>query len=568
MEVSDSQEDVKIKKSKAVKTLTREERRKIREKKRAEEGFPTKMNRYLWFVLFFSSIVSFFDGWGTVAIMLAIAGGGQADIMRFIQQVGNPDLFTYFGISSSPILMGIILSIAGTGVVAAVSFKSLVDKYGRRPLTLVTSIGFITFAVLTAFSPPGPEGLIIFLILRISANYFLSADIFVIIMAEEAPDHLRGNLIGIILALSAFGGVACGIIQMLGIRVPIAGPWGSAMTVWQSLYFLNIVGFIFIIPLFFFLKETKRFKAMKEYEQWRKKKGLKSKTGWAVPLQKQYARPMVLGCVAGFLMYLIYFGQVTFFGLYFAKELKMSQQTIGLATLPIMGAGTIAALITGPILDRWGRIRSIEAGSYILIVGIAFYSFPTVFVSGDIPNPILQFLVVIGGVLGAISVIIAMGGVVIMPLEMLPTHIRSTAMGWISAINRASVIVAPFLIMYGAEELGGLGLSYQYIFILMLIAALTAMYTIYMLAPEGKGRTLEEIVATEVYTKKERVRDEKYKRKYYVFLIGLFSFIGMGLIYGQTTNAPFTNVLIMLGVYSLMSLICFALIFYVREKIM
>ena len=56
--------------------LSREERKKLREKKRADAGFPTKMNKYLYFVLLFTGIVTFFDGWSTMAITLAMGGFG------------------------------------------------------------------------------------------------------------------------------------------------------------------------------------------------------------------------------------------------------------------------------------------------------------------------------------------------------------------------------------------------------------------------------------------------------------------------------------------------------------
>ncbi|MFX0133392.1 MAG: MFS transporter, partial [Candidatus Hodarchaeota archaeon] len=308
-----SQEKEKITNVESFKKLSKEERRKIREKKRKETGFPTKMNMYLWFVLFFAGIVNFFDGWCTITITLAM-GGFERGISLNLRQFTNPDLFTYFDLAGSPVMMGIILSIAGIGVVASVSFKYLVDKYGRRPLTIWTAIAFTTFTSLTAFSPPGFDGLIIFLILRIFANYFLSADIVVIIMAEESPDHLRGRLLGMILAMGTIGGVACGIIQATGIRIQISP--GMILTTWQSLFFLTSIGYFFIIPLFFFLKETKRFTAMKKYEDWRKKKGLKPKTGWLVPLSKKYSRVMVFGCVTGFLGTLIAFAQITFFALY------------------------------------------------------------------------------------------------------------------------------------------------------------------------------------------------------------------------------------------------------------
>ncbi|MFX1449821.1 MAG: MFS transporter [Promethearchaeota archaeon] len=558
------------------KKLSKEERRKAREKRRDEFTIPTRMTRYLWFVLLFANIVSFFDGWGSIAIMLAMSGFGETNILRAFQQIGNPDLFTYFGVSNSPILLGIILSIAGTGVVLAVSFKYLVDKYGRRPLTLITAVGFIIFAVLTSIAPPGPGGLVFFLIVRLVANYFLSGDIVVIIIAEEAPDHLRGRLIGIVLAMSSFGGVACGVIQTMKIRAPIPNPWGfdfawgSTMTVWQSLYFLNIIGFVFIIPLFFLLKETKRFNAIKKYEDWRKKKGLKAKVGWFTPLQKKYARPMILGCLAGFLLQLVYFAQVTFFGLYFAKELKMSQELIGIVTVPIVGTAGLGAFLAGPLLDRWGRLRTVRIFSYVTFAGGTLFSFPAVFVLGDISNPFLQTLVVIGAMIGVFGLIIVSAGGMIIPLEMIPTHIRSTAMGWVSAITRGAIILAPFLMMYGAEaeSAGGLSLTYQYMFVLQFISFLTAVFTIYVLAPESKGRTLEEIVSTEVYTKKEEIRDKKYKQKYHLYLISICVFIGLGFLYAQTTNGTLPNVAYMVGFYSLLSIIAFLLIYYVREKVM
>ncbi|MFX0137873.1 MAG: MFS transporter, partial [Candidatus Hodarchaeota archaeon] len=186
------------------KNLSREERKKLREKRRAETSPATKMTLYLWFVLIFAGIVTFFDGWCTLAITLAMGDVGiQANL---IEQLSNPGLFDHFGISNNPVMMGIILSIAGSGVVMAVSFKYFVDKYGRRPLTLITAVCFISFSALTGLTPPGDTGLIIFLILRILANYFLSADIVTIIMAEESPNHLRGRLIGVVLSTNTVGG--------------------------------------------------------------------------------------------------------------------------------------------------------------------------------------------------------------------------------------------------------------------------------------------------------------------------------------------------------------------------
>ncbi len=545
------------------KKLSKEARKKLREKKRAQTGPSTKMTLYLWFVLIFAGVVTFFDGWCTLAITLAMGDVGiQANL---IEQLTNRGLFDYFGISNNPVMMGIILSIAGSGVVMAVSFKYFVDKYGRRPLTLITAVCFISFSALTGLTPPGDTGLIIFLILRILANYFLSADIVTIIIAEEAPDHLRGRLIGVVLATNTVGGFICGIIQMVGVTIELPG--GYILSTWQSLFFLSSLGFIFIIPMFFFLKETWRFDGMKKYEQWRKKRGLASKTGWAVPLRRQYARAMILGCIMGFLINLIYFAQVTFFGIYFVKELNMTSKFLGLASLPLMLSAGIGYYIAGPLMDRWGRIPTIHRFGCTTLVGGLIFSWPTVFVVGGIPNPLLMALVIGGGMMGILSLTVLMTAAVLVPLEMLPTHIRSTAMGWMGAIARGAMIVSPFLMMFGSETLGGLGLTYQAMFALMGMPLTTLLFSAYLLAPESKGRVLEEIVMTEIYTKQKRVDKKEYRRPYYYFAMGITSFFFTGLIYGNTGDGIFKSVILIVSIYSIVCLACFLIVVWARNVI-
>lgn len=564
------EEETKISSILVSKKPLKEERRKTREKKKAQTGPPLKMNLYLYFVLFFAGIVTFFDGWCTLAITLAmgsIGGGGGGGQIDLLQQIINPDLFSYFGLSLNRVMMGFLLSISGIGIVLAVSFKYFVDKYGRRPLALITAVAFITFSTLTGLSPPGPSGIIVFLSIRIFADYFLSADIVTIIIAEESPDHLRGRLVGVVLASNTAGGFICGIIQMVGVRIPISGAWGPSLSTWQSLFFLTSFGYIIIIPMFFFLKETWRFNSMKKYEQWRKNKGLKSKIGWFVPLQKQYYRPMTLGSIMGFLTNLIYFAQVTFFGLYFAKELNMATKTVGLASLPLMLAAGIGFYIAGPLMDRWGRIPTIHRFGCTTLIGGAIFSWPTIFICGDIANPFIMCLVVVGGMIGVLSTTVLLTASILVPLEMLPTHIRSTAMGWIYAISRGALILAPFILMFGAEKLGGLGITYQAMFALMGMPLTTILFSAYLLAPESKGRDLEEIVITEIYAKQKIVHGKEYRRPYYYFFISLTSFFFTSLIYGQTTGASFPAIVIISIFYTVVCLVCFLIVIYVRNII-
>ncbi|MFX1452463.1 MAG: MFS transporter [Promethearchaeota archaeon] len=554
------------------KKIERQKRRKARKMKQEEEEkimFPTKMTRYIWFVIFFASIVNGFDTWCSTAITLAM--GSLVETYDILGSIKNPNLFTYFGLAGSPVMLGVILSIAGTGVIAATSFKYLVDRYGRRPLTLLTAVFFTLFSVLTAFAPATSNGLIIFLIFRVCSNYFLAADVVVIIVAEESPNHLRGRLIGIVFALSAFGGTACGMVQAAGVRIPIRGPWGPGgfpmdyMTVWQSMFFLSIIGYLFIIPLFFFLRETGPFKVIKKYEDWRKKKGLKPKTGWFTPLQWKYARGMAAGCVVGFLAQLMAYAQGTFFAIYFAKELNLTPNVLGVLAFPVLMAGGVGLFIAGPVIDKWGRLPTIHRFGVGGLIAYASFVWPSVFIVGDIPNPLITGIVIFSTALGVFCVTIMVVCGALIGIEYFPTHIRSTAGGWIGAISRGAVMAAPIMVMFGAESIGGLGLSYQYIFALMGMPLTTIMFTAYLLGAEGKGRRLDEIVASEIYTKMKK--DKLFKKPYYYYFLAMFSQFGSLLIYGFCTNGTILGILFMDTLYFMLSLICFLIIIKVRGMV-
>ncbi len=553
----------------SIKELEKEKRKKSRKKRREEEQkimFPTKMTRYIWFVIIFASLVNGFDSWCSVALNLAM--GSLVENYDILGKLTNPNLFVYFGLAGSPVTMGVILSIAGTGVIAATSFKYLTDKYGRRPLTLLTAILFTAFTVLTAFAPATSEGLLIFLTFRVCSNFFLAADVVIIIVAEESPNHLRGRLIGIVFALSALGGTACGLVQSAGVRIPIPGPWGfggswsSHMTVWQSMFFLSIIGYLFIIPLFFFLKETGPFKVMKKYEDWRKKKGLKPKTGWFTPLQRKYARGLTVGCVIVFLAQLMYFSQGTFFALYYAKELNVSTGRLGILSFPVLVSGGLGLFIAGSVIDRWGRLPTLHrAGMGAMITG-ASYAWPSIFIAGDIPNSLITGIVVLSLSLFIFFVTLMLVCGALAGIEMVPTHIRSTTQGWIGAISRAAVMAVPIMVMFGAEAVGGLGLSYQFIFALNVMPLTTIMFTVYVLAVEGKGRQIDEIVATEIYSKMKRVSD--YNKPYYYYFLTMTAQFTCLTIYGLTTNGTLLGIIIMVSIYFSISIICFIIIIIVR----
>ena len=185
-------------------------------------------------------------------------------------------IYDWFGFSPESFQVALIFVIGGLGIVSSIIFKYLADRYGRRPLYLITATGFIFFTVITPFIPAGYDYFPLFLLVRFFAELFLAADLVVVIMTEEAPDQERGRLVGITISMNFIGLAMVAISHQMGNIFPML-----FKNSWQSLFFLPVVGFFFIIPIYFKMKETNRFLKMKKYLQWKRRKGLKlRKTSW------------------------------------------------------------------------------------------------------------------------------------------------------------------------------------------------------------------------------------------------------------------------------------------------
>ena len=245
----------------------------------------------------------------------------------------------------------------------------------------------------------------------------------------------------------------------------------------------------------------------------------------------------------------------------------MSPTLVGLLSLPLMLAAGLGYFTAGYYMDRWGRLPCIVIFGSMALIGGALCAYPTLFVAGAIPNTFLMLLVVIGYMFTFYGGAIMFTSVALIPLEMFPTHIRSTAMGWIGAISRAGSILAPILMMYGAEKLGGLGLTYQFMFRMMGLVLSTVIFTALLLGTETKGRTLEEVVATETYSKMKRTDEKTYREPYILYSVGLVIFFFCFFIYGLAAGGEAVNVLYMILFYTISSVVCLIIVAYVRKII-
>ena len=146
--------------------------------------FGTRSTTYLVSLTVFASMVNFFDGWATAIISFALPIDPK-------YEGAENTLYDWFQFSPESFYVALIFVIGGLGVVSSIIFKYLADRFGRRPIYLITASGFTIFTVLTAFIPAGIEFFPMFLTVRFFAELFLAADLVVVIMTEEAPDQRR-----------------------------------------------------------------------------------------------------------------------------------------------------------------------------------------------------------------------------------------------------------------------------------------------------------------------------------------------------------------------------------------
>src|SRR5699024_4661510 len=142
--------------------------------------------------------------------------------------------------------------------------------------------------------------------------------------------------------------------------------------------------------------------------------------------------------------------------------------------------GLIGALIGSYLVDRWGRRPLLITSFFGLTVGLTILTLN--------PNPTLVFLVILFSVAVLFS---NMGGGIlnfVYPTELFPTKIRGTASGLATSVSLIGsilgVLVFPnFVALWGNQAA---------LFFFAVIGLSGLLITLFM-APETKGKTLEEI---------------------------------------------------------------------------
>lgn len=403
--------------------------------------------RYHKFLLFLLSAATFFEGYDFMVINLIL-----------------PDLGRETGATAQT--LGYMVSMINIGTIAAFFVIRLADKYGRRPLILITILLYTFFTALTAFS----RGLTDFVIYQFLARIFLVTEwgLAAVILAEELPAGKRAFGIGIVQCAAAFGAVlAAGIYPAVS----------SLSFGWRGLYLVGLIPLILMAWLRRDLKETGRWQKAREEGAISSGSG---KEFFAV-FRKEY-RGRTISLMALWALSWSALTAVQVFWAYHAiNEVGWTQAQVGKSMTISYTIGLSGYLVCGKLMDMIGR----KPTSILFFLGGGAATLWAFLSTGDMSMYI--------GVTFCVFFITAF-----LPIcstyttELYPTHMRASAAAWTNnTVGRVGGVIAPGLVGQLALVLGGTGNGVAALAIGPIIAA----GLILVFFPETRHRELEDIAA-------------------------------------------------------------------------
>jgi putative MFS transporter len=367
-----------------------------------------------------------------------------------------------YGVSTQT--LGYAVAIINIGTIVAFFIIRTADRFGRRPLLLITIVVYTLFTVLTALS----RGLYDYVFYQFCARVFLVAEwgLAAVILAEELPAAKRAFGIAIVQLCAAAGSIVSAVLF----------PTISASNFgWRGLYLIGILPLVLIFWLRRRMKETQRWKQSREDLAVNKFSG----PGFFEVLKSSYRKKTFLLMALWFLSWLPLTAVQVFWAYYAINERGWSLGSVSKAMSIAYGIGLTGYLVSGKMMDKIGR----KPTSIFFFLGAALsilWSFTT--------SQTSLMYISIGFCVFFITAFLPICSTY--TTELFPTHLRANAAAWTNnTLGRVGCVVAPALTGYLGVILGSTGNAVAALSVAPLIAA----FLILIFFPETKQRELEEI---------------------------------------------------------------------------
>ena len=361
-----------------------------------------------------------------------------------INGVVLPLLMKEWGMSA--IQAGLLASTALAGMMfGAMCFGMLADKIGRKKVILICVSLFSFFTFCGGFASSPTE----FAILRFIAGLGIGGVLpnLVALTAEYAPLRLKSTLV-----TTMFSGYAMG-----GIFAALCGTWFTPDYGWQIMFYIAGIPLLFV-PLFikflpesliFLVKEKKQDQARIFLNKIEPTIVVDKDTQLVLSQDDQtnsasvkalFTENRAVGTLLFWLAFFMCLLMLYALGSWLPKLMMAAGYSLGssLMFLLALNIGAVIGTVGGGILADKFPIKNVLIA--MLSVGI----FSLVGLGFNSPQAVIYLLVSLAGAASIGCSILLYSYVA----QYYPVAIRSTGIGWASAIGRTGAIVGPILICY------------------------------------------------------------------------------------------------------------------------
>lgn len=389
----------------------------------------------------------------------------------------------YFGIGNAPLMQGVAMSTALVGcLIGAMVAGALSDRYGRKPLLIVSAVLFTVSAVATGLF----NDFMMFNIARFvgGVGIGVASALAPMYIAEVSPAEIRGRMVSLNQMTIVLGILGAQVVNMLLARdtsVADSQIWNVEWG-WRWMFWAETLPAALFLVMSFFIPESPVYLRMKQEGTAVEAKRKAEQATLGELFQRKYSRVLLLGLVIAVFQQwcgtnvIFNYAQEIFVGAGFDVDGMFINIVItGIANVVF----TFVALYT---IEKWGRrtLMLIGAGGLgliYLILGSCYFMGMTGFA-------------MVALVVAAISVYAMTLGPVTWTLlaEIFPNRVRGIAMATCTFALWMGCCTLTFSFPSMNAALGSSGTFWIY-------SAICACAFAYLFrnCPETKGRSLEEL---------------------------------------------------------------------------
>ena len=387
----------------------------------------------------------------------------------------------YFDISDSPLMQGVAMTTALIGcLVGAMVAGAAADKYGRKPLLMVSAVLFTVSAIATGLF----NDFTLFNIARFIGGMGIgvASALAPMYIAEVSPADIRGRMVSLNQMTIVLGILSAQIVNMLLARdtsIAESQAWNVEWG-WRWMFWAETLPAALFLLMSFFIPESPVFLKLKVESVELKVK--KQEAGLKELFQSKYAKVLLLGLIIAVFQQwcgtnvIFNYAQEIFVGAGFDVDGMFINIVItGIANVVF----TIVALYT---IEKWGRRTLMLLGAGGL--GLIYLTLGTCYFM-EVKGLLMVVLVV-----AAISVYAMTLGPVTWTLlaEIFPNRVRGIAMATCTFALWVGCCTLTFSFPSMNAALGSSGTFWIY-------SAICVCAFVFLMrnCPETKGKSLEEL---------------------------------------------------------------------------